>query len=157
MRQPRSATICKMKSIDSQSYLDMLRELAEEGKLVSMAITGSSMSPFLIHQRDSISFSKPGRELRKGDMVFFRRRDGQYVMHRICRVEGGNYYMIGDAQTVVEGPVGRGQIFALVTKVRRKGKWIGPGDFLWEFFACVWLDVIPLRRGLIALYRHLHK
>ena len=31
------------------------------------------------------------------------------------------YYLIGDAQTVIEGPIQREQIFAVVTKVKRKG------------------------------------
>ena len=36
------------------------------------------------------------------------------------------YYLIGDAQTVIEGPIQREQIFAVVTKVKRKGEWIVP-------------------------------
>ena len=33
-------------------------------------IAGSSMSPFLCHNRDYIYFTRPDRELRRGDMVF---------------------------------------------------------------------------------------
>lgn len=141
-----------MKTVDTQEYLSMLRTLVEEGKQVSMVISGSSMSPFLIHARDSICFSRPERDIRRGDMVFYRRANGQYVMHRVCRVEDAGYYMIGDAQRVVEGPVERGRIFAIVTRVKRKGKWIGPGDFWWEFFAHVWLNLIPLREAIIKIY-----
>ena len=130
----------------------MLRGLTEEGHEVSMVIAGNSMSPLLVHQRDSICFRKPDRELRRGDIVFFQRRSGQYVCHRICRVKPEGYYIVGDAQTEIEGPVGRDQIFARITKVRRKGKWIGPGDFWWEFFEKVWVRIIPLRRGIIWLY-----
>ncbi len=141
-----------MRELDAQEYLTMLRGLVEEGREVTMTITGSSMAPFLIHRRDSICFAKPDRELRRGDMVFFRRTDGTYVMHRICRVKDNGYYLIGDAQTVKEGPVGRSQIFALVKKVRRKGVWMGPGDFWWEFFEHVWLRMIPLRRLVMRIY-----
>ena len=117
-----------------------------------MRISGNSMSPFLIHGRDSICFRKPDRPLKAGDMVFFQRLSGQFVMHRICKVRPEGYYIIGDAQQVIEGPVQREQIFALINKVNRKGKWIGPGDFWWEFFAHVWLNVIPLRRIFVKLY-----
>ena len=72
-----------MKTVDTREYVSMLRELTEEGREVSMLIAGSSMNPFLIHQRDSICFRKPDRELKKGDMVFFQRPDGAFVMHRI--------------------------------------------------------------------------
>lgn len=59
-----------MRTIDTRTYIDMLRGLTEEGKEVTLIVAGSSMSPFLIHHRDSICFRKPDRELRRGDMVF---------------------------------------------------------------------------------------
>ena len=141
-----------MRVIDTVEYVSVLRELTEAGQEVSMRISGNSMSPFLIHGRDSICFRKPDRPLKAGDMVFFQRLSGQFVMHRICKVRPEGYYIIGDAQQVIEGPVQREQIFALINKVNRKGKWIGPGDFWWEFFAHVWLNVIPLRRIFVKLY-----
>ena len=141
-----------MKIVDTKEYVQVLRELVEEGREVSMVICGSSMSPFLIHQRDSIRFRKPDRPLRRGDMVFYQRDSGQYVMHRICRVRPAGYDLIGDAQTEIEGPIRRDQIFALVTAVRRKGRWIGPRQFWWVFFEKVWLCLIPLRPFLMKLY-----
>ncbi len=39
------------------------------------------------------------------------------------------YYIVGDAQTQIEGPVRRDQIFARITKVKRKGRILQPGDF----------------------------
>ena len=141
-----------MRIIDTVEYVSVLRELTEAGQEVSMRISGNSMSPFLIHGRDSICFRKPDRPLKAGDMVFFQRLSGQFVMHRICKVRPEGYYIIGDAQQVIEGPVQREQIFALINKVNRKGKLIGPGDCWWEFFAHVWLNVIPLRRIFVKLY-----
>ena len=113
-----------MKVVDTREYVGMLKELTEEGKEVSMLVFGSSMAPFLIHARDMIYFKKPDRELQKGDIVFFRRKSGQFVMHRIWKIRPEGYYIVGDAQTQIEGPVKREQIFALITKVRRKEKWL---------------------------------
>lgn len=146
-----------MKVVDTRAYVSVLRELTEEGREVSMVIFGSSMSPFLIHQRDTIFFRKPDRELRAGDMVFYERPNGQYVMHRIQKVRPEGYYIIGDGQTAVEGPVKREQIFALITRVVRKGKELASGDFWWEFFAGVWLHLIPLRRVIMTLYARIRK
>jgi hypothetical protein len=78
--------------------------------------------------------------------------NGQFVLHRICKCAPEGFYIVGDAQTVVEGPVGREQIFAVVTKAKRKGKWIQKGDFWWEFFEHVWINMIPLRRVVRSLY-----
>ena len=59
-----------MKLVNTQEYVSMLRELTEQGREVNMLISGNSMSPFLMHGRDSIRLKKPERKLRKGDMVF---------------------------------------------------------------------------------------
>lgn len=141
-----------MKQVDTFEYVSVLKELVEEGREVSMLISGSSMSPFLCHGRDRVFFKAPDRPLRVGDVVFYRRRSGQFVLHRVCKVKDGGFFIVGDAQTVIEGPVSREQIFALVTKVQRKGRLLGPGDFWWEFFARVWVRLIPLRPLLIRLY-----
>ena len=146
-----------MRKVDTNEYVSVLRELTEEGKEVSLLVAGSSMSPFLIHERDYICFKKPDRELRKGDMVFYQRMSGQFVMHRIYKVKPEGFYIVGDAQTEIEGPVLREQIFAIVTRVKRKGKWIKPGDFWWVFFEKVWLHMIPIRRVVIGLYGILYK
>lgn len=139
--------------IDTNEYVSVLRELAEEGKMVSMLISGSSMAPFLCHNRDYIYFTKPERELKKGDMVFYQRETGQYVMHRIYKKKHGAYYMVGDAQTQIEGPLRAEQIFARIVKVKRNGKIIGPGDFWWEFFEHVWIRIIPVRKHVEKIYR----
>lgn len=141
-----------MRRVDTDAYVSMLRDLVNEGKECRLLISGSSMAPFLVHERDSILFSKPDRELRRGDMVFYQRDNGQYVMHRILHVKPEGLYIIGDAQTEVEGPVKPEQVFALVTKVNRKGKWIGPGNFWWWFFSTVWLRLFPIRRLILKLY-----
>lgn len=142
----------KEKVVDTREYVSVLRDIAAEGKVVSMRIAGSSMAPFLCHNRDYIYFTKPDRELRRGDMVFYQRDSGQYVMHRICRRDGRGFYIVGDAQTAVEGPVREDQIFARIIRVQRKGRILKPGDFWWEFFEHVWIRIIPLRRMFVRLY-----
>ena len=144
-----------MKMMDTRAYVGMLKELVEQGREVRMVISGSSMAPFLIHGRDSIFFRAPERELWKGDIVFYERPGGQFVVHRICRVHADGYDIIGDAQTEIEHHVQRKQIFARVTKVERKGKILVPGTFWWEFFAQVLIRIIPLRPILMHGYARL--
>ena len=142
-----------MKTIDTEAYLSALRELTDTGHEVSVTIRGGSMLPFLVPQRDRILFSKPNRPLRKGDIVLYQRANGSFVAHRIRRVHGnGCCDMIGDAQTQLEYDVPPEQIFALVTGVQRKGKWLNARSFWWQFFAHVWLWIIPLRRQILRLY-----
>lgn len=142
----------KERVVDTREYVSVLKELSDEGKVVSMRIAGSSMSPFLCHNRDYIFFTKPDRPLRRGDMVFYQRGTGQYVMHRIWKQGSRGFYIVGDAQTVIEGPVREDQIFALIIKVQRKGKILQPGDFWWEFFEHVWIRIVPVRSIILKLY-----
>lgn len=141
-----------MRRLDTDAYVSALRDLVNEGKECRLLISGSSMAPFLVHERDSIIFSKPQRELQRGDMVFYQRETGQFVMHRILHVKPEGLYIVGDAQTEIEGPVNPSQVFAVVTKAQRKGKWIGPGDFWWWFFCTVWLRLVPVRKIILKLY-----
>lgn len=132
--------------VDIDAYLPVLCELLAQGKEVSLIITGNSMSPFIVHGRDEILISPPDGQWKKGDMALFKRTNGQYIMHRILRQETDeSLYFIGDAQQTIEGPIRPEQLLGKVTSVKRKGKWIGPGDFWWEFFEHVWLNIIPLR------------
>ena len=147
----------KMKVVDTREYVSVLKELAEEGRTVSLLISGNSMSPFLVHERDYIFFKKPENDLKKGDMVFFKRDTGEYVMHRICKVKNNQYFIVGDAQNIIEGPVRREQIFAKVVGVERKGRQCGPGDFWWEFFEHIWINLIPFRKIIARIYSVLKK
>ncbi len=141
-----------MRELDTQEYVAMLRELIEQGHEVNLRIAGNSMLPFLLHQRDVVYVTQPDRPLKVGDIVFYQRQNGQFIMHRICRIRNDGYYTVGDAQQLIEGPLDREQIFGLVTKVCRKGKLIGPGSFWWEFFARVWIRMVPLRHFVMRVY-----
>ena len=77
-----------VRTIDTQAYLTVLRELVEDGNSVSLNVSGMSMFPFLEHERDTVYFEAPKRKLRRGDIVFYQRSNGQYVMHRIYKVKG---------------------------------------------------------------------
>ena len=146
-----------VRTFETKTYLSVLRNLVEEGNSVSLNVSGMSMFPFLEHERDIVFLEAPNRELRKGDIVFFQRIDGQFVMHRIYRVLDNKYFIVGDMQTLIEGPVTRDQIFALVTQVKRNGKMLNPSTLTWKFFEKVWLNMLPYRSVLVLPYRVVRK
>ncbi len=140
--------------VDIDAYMPVLRELLAQGQSVSLTVTGESMSPFLRHGRDQIRLAAVTAPPQRGDMVFFRRRNGQYIMHRVLRrMPDGNYAIIGDGQQQVESPIAPEQIFAVVTQVCRKGVRLGPESFWWRFFAGPWLTLLPLRPLLRRMAR----
>ena len=141
--------------VDIDEYLPVLIDIINTGKDVNMIITGSSMAPFLCHQRDTIIISKPTGHFFKGQMVFYKRDSGQYVMHRIHHIKDDALYIVGDNQTDIEGPIRKDQVFGVINKVIRKGKTLQKGDFWWEFFEHVWIRIIPLRKLFVKLYSKL--
>jgi hypothetical protein len=143
----------RVHEVDNQEYLGVLKQLiTEEGKEVSLRISGGSMSPFLVHQRDEVLLAPIRRELKKGDIVFFQRENNDYVLHRIKKITKDGYYLIGDGQIEIEGPIRRERIFSIVTLVQRKGKKIAPGSFWWWFFEKIWLNIIPFRKKIQRMY-----
>lgn len=142
--------------MDTESYLSMLSQLLQHDTQAALPVTGSSMVPFLVHGRDQVLLQPPPPALHRGDIALYRRENGHYVLHRVCRTdENGRYYFVGDAQQVIEGPIAPQQILAAAVQACRKGKWIGPGDFWWDFFASAWLLLRPVRRPILMLYGRL--
>lgn len=141
-----------MMVLDTREYIGVLRQLVEEGREVSCCVSGGSMAPFLADGRDYVLLTKAEDPLRRGDVVFFERSDGRFILHRILKCTPQGYYMVGDGQSCVEGPVAREQVFAKLKAAKRKGVWIGPGNFWWEFFARVWICLVPFRKNIQKAY-----
>ena len=131
--------------INNEVFFEEVTRMLSDGFAVTLRVKGSSMFPFLRDGRDRVTLRKTdGVEV--GDIVLARLDNGTHVLHRIYKKKSDGYYMAGDAQTQIEGPLRRDQIFALIIKVKRKGKILQPGDFWWEFFEHVWIRIIPLRK-----------
>lgn len=145
----------KNRVITSCEYMDALYSIVQEGREVSLIVSGNSMAPFLKDQRDYILIAKPQKKIRVGDMAFFQRGSGQYVMHRVYKIKPDGYYFIGDAQINPEGPIAESQIFAVVKKVKRKGKWISSRNIIWKFYSVIWLHVVPFRGKIYKIYKKL--
>ena len=143
--------------INTREYVSVLKEMVEQGLEVSMTIVGTSMQPFLIHNRDKIYFRKPDGAIKKGDMVFYQREAGAYVMHRVMKVKKHQYYMAGDNQTFFEGPIEEKQIFAKIVSVERAGEWLTEKDELWKFYANWWRRLFWIRKVVNKLKRVIGK
>lgn len=132
--------------VNNAEYIGALKELILEGKEVSLIVAGSSMVPFLVHQRDMVILAPVREPLKRGTVVLYQRADGSYILHRIVKVNKKDTYDItGDAQTLIERGVTREQIFAQVIAVNRKDVWLKSGDFRWDFFEYFWCRIIRMR------------
>lgn len=140
------------KVLPPEVLLPQLLPLLEEADAIPLVISGGSMSPFLVHGRDTVFLSRVDRPLKRGDMILYRRDSGKYILHRIWKVENGSYTLVGDAQFQLEPGIRPEQVLAIVHSVQRKGKHLTQGDFWWEFFEKVWIRMVPLRRPIVNAY-----
>ena len=159
MNEKSQARKPQVKTLAPEILLEEYRRLLESEDRIEalpLVITGGSMTPFLVGGRDTVYLSRLTRPARRGDMLLYRRRNGTYVLHRVYRAEE-TLTMVGDAQTELEPGICPSQVMAIVTRVERKGKSLGPGAFWWEFFEKVGLRMIPVRRGIMKLYTAVRK
>ena len=136
---------------DTDLYMEKARLLLQAGERVPLPVQGNSMAPFLVSGRDQVWLEKPQTALKTGDILLYRRTGGAYILHRVCRIRAGSLTMIGDAHSVREPGIRPEQVLGRVVRIRRKGKLLEKGSLLWEFFAKVWIRMIPVRRPVMKM------
>lgn len=135
----------------SELLLDSLSRRQE----VTLPITGVSMLPFLHPVRDAaVLTAADPTALQVGDVVLFRRDNGQYVLHRVHAVGKDGYTMLGDAQWITES-ISPLQVLAVATALDVDGRQISAADPAYRRRVARWRRLLPLRRVLLAIWRRL--
>lgn len=143
----------KEKAIVDKAIVDNMTELLSQGQRCLLTVTGSSMLPFLRHERDAVLLAQPGPgDLKRNRIVFFRRQEGCYILHRIRRVlPDGTLVMCGDAQAWTER-IGREQVLGAAVAVRRRdGRIRDLSAPVWRLAAALWYPTRPIRPWLISM------
>lgn len=139
-----------MNTIQNQWPMEQLYPLIQdsfrEGLSVTLGVTGNSMCPLLCHKRDSVVLEPcDGYRLKRGDLPLYRRSNGQFVLHRIVRVEPDTYTLLGDAQTEREFGLPKANVLAVVTGITRKGKFFPVTNRRYRLYVQAWMALRPLR------------
>lgn len=138
--------------IPMQSLMQLLQVQLQEGGRANLTVTGCSMHPLLRSHRDSVVLI-PADKLKKGDIILYRRKSGQFVLHRIIQVEKQHYICSGDNQVMRE-PVTREQILAVVGEFTRKGKAYSVDHPGYRVYTWVWVELFCLRKYYLFVRRH---
>lgn len=77
---------------------------------------GTSMLPLIRQGKDSVILVKPGL-LSIGDIVLYKRKNGQFVLHRIVKINGNDLFLCGDNQSVIESGISVNDVIAKVKAV----------------------------------------
>ncbi len=141
-----------MTKIQLADYYPLIREILENGGSFTLTVTGSSMYPFILGNRDQVTLSPITGELKKYDLPLYRREDGAFVLHRIVRVEAdGTYTCCGDHQWILERGLRRDQMIAVATEFVRKGRHLTNKNLLYRMYCVVWTWMLRLRKLIFSL------
>lgn len=97
----------------------LFRAVIEGGGTFTLRPQGTSMRPTILAGRDSVSIVRLDGEPEVADILFYRRPDGQFVLHRLVGRDARGYILCGDYQTLLEYGVQRDWIIGVVSAIHR--------------------------------------
>lgn len=126
-----------------------IEQLLENDNIIRIKPKGYSMYPLLVAGRDEaiIKRAKPS-ELKRGDVVLYRRDGDILVLHRIFKVKADGFYMVGDNQVEPEGPLRADQIKGVMISFIRRGRQISVRNPMYILLSRIWLSIRPIRHIL---------
>jgi len=120
--------------------------LLAEGKQIQVRPQGYSMYPLIVPGRDEALIAPAdSRLLKRGDVVLYRREGSILVLHRIWKRKGDQFYLVGDNQKEIEGPLRADQMKGVLIGMIRKGRQFSTENPIYRFLSEIWLMLRPFR------------
>ena len=117
-------------------------------------VRGTSMWPLLKEGKTRVQVEvKEGKQVRKGDIVLYRRKDGTLVLHRIIKVEEDTFLVCGDHQWKQMEQVQEKQILAVAQGFFRNGHYIDEKTWWYRLYKKFWTGNLTVRRCFLAFLR----
>ena len=131
--------------LEMKDLAPLIREVVEKGGSFRLYPRGVSMLPLLREGIDSVKLAAPG-QVKKGDVVFYLRDNGEYVLHRVIGRHKGCFTLCGDAQLYPEKGIRYEQIFAKAVGFWRADIYFDATDKHHVKYAKRRMRLRPLRR-----------
>lgn len=133
------------KEFNLSEYDETIRLVLESGGEFRIYPKGTSMLPLIRAGRDSVCLEKPEGSLKKGDIAFYLRDSGEYILHRAVKAENGHYTMCGDNQLIPEKGIEDRHIIGVVTKIYRGDKLLNRKSFKNRAYLLLWKSFLIRR------------
>ena len=127
----------KQTAFNLAEYDETIREVLDSGGAFRIYPRGTSMLPLLREGVDSVMLEKPDDVLKKGDIAFYRRDNGGYVLHRVIKAKDG-YVMCGDNHLMLEKGIEQRQIIGRVCAIYRGDKQLPMNGLKYRFYCLLW-------------------
>ncbi|MBR4890461.1 MAG: S24/S26 family peptidase, partial [Clostridia bacterium] len=113
---------------------------------------GTSMLPLLVWGRDTVELTKCENP-QKYDIIFYRRDDEHFVLHRIVGKNEKGFILCGDNQVQKEYGINETHIIAVVKSITRKGKTFSVNKFSYKIYVKLWTLILPFRNIILVPLR----
>ena len=140
--------------ISMEDVVQLVQVQLRNGGIAQLNVTGYSMMPLLYHRRDRVQLAPATGDEKVGDVIFYRRDNGRYILHRIIQVTQDGYICCGDNQAEKE-KVARQQLIAVMTAFTRNGKVYDISGWGYRLYTALWVKLFWLRPAYISLRRRL--
>lgn len=137
-------------TVEFNDLMEVMEDKLSHGSEVIILATGNSMMPLFKHKRDQVCLSRE-TNLKKYDMILYRRLNGQYVLHRIVGKNSDGFILRGDNQLENEYSIKPEQVIAKVTGFKRKGKDYRCTNFLYHCYVQAWVHTCWVRRLILKI------
>lgn len=141
------------KTITLEEIFPLIKEQLESGGRAAFISHGTSMKPLLKDGENKITLIKPLEEPRKYDIIFYRRSDGKFILHRIVGVKKDGFVCRGDNQFQNEFPVTKEQIIAVLSEYTKNGKQKKINCFSQKLYARFWVNTMWIRRCIYNIIK----
>ena len=134
------------KIVQIEDIVPIIEEQLKSGGKVSFTPRGTSMLPLFRDNVDTVILATPEFALKKYNIVFYRRNNGQYILHRIVKVQKDSYKIRGDNQVVNEYGISKDNIIAVFVGFKRNGKEYTTANILYKIYSIIWVKTVLLRK-----------
>lgn len=132
--------------VSTREIFPIIEDMLHSGQCARFVVSGNSMWPLIIHNRDSVLIRSCERgQLKPGDIILFRKGKG-YMLHRIIARKQGGYITAGDGNLFTDGYVPERDVIARVVKIYRKDIVIDCNKWYWKPIVRLWICAFPVRK-----------
>lgn len=143
-------------SIQLSDYEELIREVLSSGGEFRIYPHGTSMLPLLRQGIDSVALRSLDRPPRKYDILFYKRRDGSFVLHRVKEVTKEGLVLWGDNHTMLEYGITEENIIGYAARIFRGETELDCQSLRYRLYLWLW-QFKAIRRVLLPIAYRLRK
>ncbi len=112
-------------------------------------VKGTSMNPMLYENKHKVYIERNNDRLKVGDVALYKRLSGEYVLHRVMKVNNESYVFCGDNHFVLERGILDNQILGVLKGYYENDKFIDlDKSFKYKVYKTFWGKSLACRRVL---------